>query len=188
MIKIIKEGIKPKNYKRIYNLTCNRCICEFEFEESDCFNVRREKHIDGEHKGEIACPCCEERLFIDFKTAKYREEEIIEDQFKLGGSPTIDLECLWTPSLDKCTKCGSSNTVRNDSFVLTSNPPKYSFKCKDCGHKWIGPEKAVSIDKIVFDPFDNSHCNNCEHKNKVGDFCSCCSYYPYRVTCNNEVE
>lgn len=95
MIKIIKEGIKPKNYKKIYKLICNICSCEFEFEESDCSRVRHEKCIGGEHTGEINCPFCSERLFIDFRTTKNREEEVVEEPMDLGNSHTITIEDMY---------------------------------------------------------------------------------------------
>lgn len=140
MIRIIKDGIKPKKYKTIYSYTCQNCTCEFEFEESDCTEVRREKCIGGAHTGEINCPFCSEHLFIDFRTTKHREEEVVEDPMDLGGSPVIDMDNIyeWSPSLCKCPKCGSTNTLRNDSFVLTTWPAQYGFKCKDCGHRWTG--------------------------------------------------
>lgn len=182
MIRIIKDGVKPKKYKKIYNLTCENCHCEFEFEESDCSKVRHEKRIDGEYRGEISCPFCSERLFVDFKTAKYRDEEIIEEFVDLGDRTIIDMDDVyqWSPSLCKCPKCGGNNTLRNDTIVLTSLPPQYNFKCKDCGHRWTGRDTMHYVDIIEF----NEHCNNCPHKNTIGDACYSCPYSPIKITYN----
>lgn len=185
MIKIIKEGVKPKKYKYIYSHTCTNCTCEFEFEEEDCTAVRHEKRIDGEHRGEIDCPFCSERLFIDFKTTKHRQEEITEDLTRNATTINIDDLYDWTPSLCKCPKCRSSDTLVNNSFTLTSIPPQYNFKCNDCGHRWVGP-KQVSINTKLYTPWYNEHCDKCPNKNYIGDACCCCPYYPYRVTCNTE--
>lgn len=174
MIKIIKEGIKPKNYKKIYKLTCNICSCEFEFEESDCFNVRREKCIDGEHRGEVDCPCCRERLFVDFKKAEHREEEVENDTKIIN----IDDCYQWSKSSLKCPNCGSYNTLRNDTIVLTSLPPQYNFKCKDCGHRWTGSEKPVNFDRSSTDV-----CEYCNKKDNIGnDVCYSCPHYPFKIT------
>lgn len=185
MIRIIKEGVKPKKYKYIYFHICTSCACEFEFEESDCTEVRHEKRIDGEHVGEINCPFCGERLFIDFKTLKPREEEITEDSTR---PTTIYMDDLydWTPSLCKCPNCGSSDTLVSGPFKLTMLLPQYNFKCEECGHRWTGPKQA-SINTKLYNPWDNEHCNKCRHKD-VGDTCYCCPYWPYKVTCNTEVK
>ena len=47
MIKILKPGRDLKNYAITYKKTCQRCGCEFEFEESDCDSVEREKRLGG---------------------------------------------------------------------------------------------------------------------------------------------
>ena len=186
MIRIIKEGVKPKKYKYIYSLTCTNCTCEFEFEESDCTAVRHEKRIDGEHRGEIDCPFCSERLFIDFKTAKHREEEINEESIN-PANIYINGFYQCTPSLCKCPNCGSSDTLVNNSFISTNIPQQYDFKCNDCGYRWIGPNQA-SINTKLYNPWYNEHCDKCPNKNYIGDACCCCPYYPYRVTCNTEAD
>ena len=54
MVKIIKEGRKPKKTKTIYTIICPDCRCEFECELSDFKRIERTlnggKYID--------CPCC----------------------------------------------------------------------------------------------------------------------------------
>ena len=62
MIKILKPGRDPKNYAVTYKKTCQRCGCEFEFEESDCDSVEYEKRLGGAIYAEIACPHCHSKL------------------------------------------------------------------------------------------------------------------------------
>ena len=62
MIKILKPGRDPKNYAITYKKTCQRCGCEFEFEESDCDSVEREKRLGGAIYAEITCPHCHSKL------------------------------------------------------------------------------------------------------------------------------
>lgn len=54
MIKILKEGQKPKFPKMIYKTTCKVCYCEFEFTIEDCLSL--ERRIGGDML--IKCPCC----------------------------------------------------------------------------------------------------------------------------------
>lgn len=54
MIKILKEGKKPKLPKMIYRTSCKLCDCEFEFTLNECLSI--EKRIDGYMI--IKCPCC----------------------------------------------------------------------------------------------------------------------------------
>lgn len=122
MIKIIKNGVKPKNYKKIYNLTCARCQCEFEFEESDCANVRHEKHIDGEYRGEINCPCCGERLFIDFKTASFRQEEIID----ISKIDRIIVDKFDPWDNEYCNNCAAKNRIGSMCNFCSHYPYKVS--------------------------------------------------------------
>ena len=62
MIKILKPGRDLKNYAITYKKTCQRCGCEFEFEESDCDSVEREKRLGGAIYAEITCPHCHSKL------------------------------------------------------------------------------------------------------------------------------
>lgn len=187
MIKIIKEGIKPKKYKDIYSHTCTNCTCEFEFEEDDCTSVRHEKHIDGAYTGYIKCPFCSERLFIDFKTAKSRKEEIIEEKPINPINIYTDDFYQWSPAQCKCPRCGSSDTLMSDSFKLTMLLPQYDFKCNDCGYRWYGPKQTQTNTKPN-DPLDNEHCNKCPNKSEIGDACYICPHWPYKVTCNTEAK
>lgn len=33
----------------------------------------------------------------------------------------------------KCDNCGSTHVKRADTYVYTSNPPQYKYKCTECG-------------------------------------------------------
>lgn len=189
MIKIIKNGEKPKKYKTIYKDVCGICNCEFEFELSDCTDVVTEKKIDGKTRAFIKCPCCNMKHFLEDISSYFVRKEEFKKPIDLGGGHIIDMDVTyhWSPSLCKCPKCGSHNTLRNDSFVLTSLPPQYGFKCEDCGHRWTGREQILS-NPISLDAWNNEHCNTCNNKNQIGDACSFCPYSPYNVTCNNEVK
>ena len=75
MIKIIKDGKKPKPKRTIYKITCPYCGCIFEFDTSD---LTIEKTPNG--KRTIACPCCGRVLDIAYiENITYREEDIIDE-------------------------------------------------------------------------------------------------------------
>ncbi|MBP5470046.1 MAG: hypothetical protein J6Z11_12470 [Candidatus Riflebacteria bacterium] len=75
MIKIIKNGVKPKPTRIIYKATCPHCGCIFEFEVSD---LTIEKTLNGRRT--ITCPCCEMVLDIAYiENLSTREEEIIDE-------------------------------------------------------------------------------------------------------------
>ena len=54
MIKIIRKSRLPKTYKTLFTVECNKCKCEFEFENEDF--TKKEKSIDGNCY--INCPSC----------------------------------------------------------------------------------------------------------------------------------
>lgn len=62
MIKILKPGRDQKIYAVKYEKTCQRCGCEFEFEEADCDSVENEKRLGGAIYAEITCPHCHSKL------------------------------------------------------------------------------------------------------------------------------
>ena len=62
MIKILKPGRYQKIYAVKYKKTCQRCGCEFEFEEADCDSVEYEKRLGGAIYAEITCPHCHSKL------------------------------------------------------------------------------------------------------------------------------
>lgn len=72
MIKIKKQGIKPKRYKYIYTIECNQCGCVFECEVQD-FDIIT-KDIQNP-MGTIECPCCNTQLVRYFNTIQKRKEE-----------------------------------------------------------------------------------------------------------------
>lgn len=75
MIKIIKDGKKPKPKRIIYKVTCPHCGCIFEFEVSD---LTIEKTPNGRRT--IACPCCDRVLYIAYvENISTREEEIVDE-------------------------------------------------------------------------------------------------------------
>ena len=82
MIKIIKQGKKPKYYKTIYFIKCPNCGCEFECEYSD---LTIERKIN-DNKRSINCPCCKQEFILisgDFDNQdnyETRQEEIKEDE------------------------------------------------------------------------------------------------------------
>lgn len=45
---------------------------------------------------------------------------------------TISRSNEWSNPLYICPKCGG-NVRRNETIVLTSNPPKHQYKCEKCG-------------------------------------------------------
>lgn len=53
MIKILKQGIKPKKTKTIYTAICELCGCIFEFEDED---IKGERIPNGNLF--INCPNC----------------------------------------------------------------------------------------------------------------------------------
>ena len=74
MIKIIKQGKKPKQTKAIYKTTCSVCGCEFEFELEDCDKL--EKSLNGNLY--LYCPCCGEAICNKRDSFECREVEVDE--------------------------------------------------------------------------------------------------------------
>lgn len=72
MIKILKDGVIPKQKKLIFKTTCKNCDCEFEFELEDCSRV--EKSLNGHIT--VGCPCCYARVIRARNELEAREEEI----------------------------------------------------------------------------------------------------------------
>lgn len=59
-IKIIKEGIR-KNWKEVYEATCKKCDCIFEYNNEDV--DAKDRDIYGQWVYIIRCPCCGNLLF-----------------------------------------------------------------------------------------------------------------------------
>ena len=78
MIKILKPGRDLKNYAITYKKTCQRCGCEFEFEESDCDSVEYEKRLGGAIYAEITCPHCHSKLLYDYLAGKKKQENFCD--------------------------------------------------------------------------------------------------------------
>ena len=62
----------------------------------------------------------------------------------------------WTKIEGKCPKCGSESVERNDSIVLTSDPPQNQYHCTVCKYVWsaTNDRDAVNIPQA-----DNSILN-----------------------------
>ena len=61
----------------------------------------------------------------------------------------------WQPSKTYiCPKCKSNNVEYNEAMVLTSYPPQYQCRCKDCGERFFSGTKSNwtnmdSLDDII---------------------------------------
>lgn len=62
----------------------------------------------------------------------------------------------WTKINGKCPKCGKESVERNDSIVLTSNPPQNQYRCTECNSIWsaTNDNNAVNLPQA-----DNSILN-----------------------------
>ena len=69
-IKIIKEGRKQKE---VYETTCEKCDCIFEYNIED---VEKSKNIHGHLMQWIKCPCCGNLLYISPPT--FKRYDIVE--------------------------------------------------------------------------------------------------------------
>lgn len=49
----------------------------------------------------------------------------------------------WKPYMGNCPSCGSSNLEYQSGIVLTSNPPQYNCRCKDCGKAFYSGEIKI---------------------------------------------
>lgn len=43
---------------------------------------------------------------------------------------------MWSDPLFECPNCGG-HVVRNESYILTSYPPKHMYKCFNCGYESV---------------------------------------------------
>lgn len=73
MIKIIKPGIIKTEYH--YQQICKKCSCVFDYASQDY------THFVGE-RPYIACPCCNEKLFVS-------ESKVVEYVFYSNGDVEI---------------------------------------------------------------------------------------------------
>ena len=75
MIKILKDGVIPKQFKTIFKATCKHCNCEFEFEEDDCKNYLESTELN--HGALIVnCPCCKSNQFYYIDSLQFRKVEV----------------------------------------------------------------------------------------------------------------
>lgn len=63
----------------------------------------------------------------------------------------------WAKINGKCPKCGKESVERNDSIVLTSNPPQHQYRCTKCNNVWsaTNDNNAVNLPQV-----DNSILNS----------------------------
>ena len=155
MIKIIKDGKKPIRYKTIYIITCPKCGCEFECEDSD-LNV--ERRING--KRSINCPCCDEEFvlmsggfYFNQDNYKTRQEEIKEDELHalLRG---------WKKDLLTIDSLTTNSTEPLTSWEYDKDNP-----CDTCPNRF-GPRDGLGNPIVGDSP------------------CQWCSHYKYKFTCN----
>lgn len=118
---------------------------------------------------------------------------------------------IWQPYLGKCPHCGSANIEADYSAVLTSMPPQYSCRCKDCKGTFfsgqikqenqninpvfpLGPQTPLTPN-TPYQPDKSDYgygnygwiCPKCGKVNAPHrDFCDCSGsgYYPNIVYCN----
>lgn len=67
----------------------------------------------------------------------------------------------------ECPYCKAHLVYRNDSMILTSNPPQHQYHCKRCGHVWSAHNDKEAVEPIKdkedspmhsFEPSLNSEC------------------------------
>lgn len=66
-------------------------------------------------------------------------------------------------SSKKCSKCGSDMVI-DDTHILTTYPPQYSYECSKCGNietDWVIYNKSQYIDS---DNTPGITTNKCEHR------------------------
>lgn len=137
MIKIIKEGIKPKKMKTIWYFICPECGCEFECDLDDFETL--EKKLEGDKS--IHCPCCNNELHTNRNKYTIREEEIKDtfnpdyDPWRYPGYPNLQGGQYPDPNIkDPCETCpnrfgprdGLGNPTVGDSPCQWC--PYYKFK------------------------------------------------------------
>lgn len=65
----------------------------------------------------------------------------------------VDGITAWGPYIGKCPHCGSANIEANYGMVLTSMPPQYNCRCKDCkGTFFSGQIKQESQTVTPYNP------------------------------------
>lgn len=75
MIKILKQGIEPKNTRIIYTTICDYCNCMFEFETEDI--KAQEKSFYG--RVFIDCPNCHKELQKTYIALDHRIVEVLDN-------------------------------------------------------------------------------------------------------------
>ena len=78
------------------------------------------------------------KYFYGVKFEFDEKKETDEDPTDLSDDNATDIDDSYqeTPSLCKCPKCDSNNTVIYETYPLKSHSSQYNFKCKDCSYRW----------------------------------------------------
>jgi hypothetical protein len=74
----------------------------------------------------------------------------------------------WKPYLGKCPHCGSTNIEANYGIVLTSMPPQYNCRCKDCKGTFFSgqiKQESQTITPYLPDPGLPSYPNQPQRPN-----------------------
>lgn len=64
----------------------------------------------------------------------------------------------------ECPYCKAHLVYRNDSMILTSNPPQHQYHCKRCGHVWSAHNDKEAVEPIK--DKEDSPMHNAEWTNK----------------------
>lgn len=148
---------------------------------------------------------------------KINNEEVNLSALGIDGNNSINAKIVagidnWHPYVGTCPHCGSANIEANYGLVLTSYPPQYNCKCKDCGHVFFSGQSNNENENITpnfpkgpgwvpYNPDPNPVnpgygygnrqgwiCPRCGKVNSPDrDFCDCSNnnYYPNIFYCNS---
>ena len=161
MIKIIKNGVKPKKMKTIWTFKCPVCGCEFECELDDFKTL--EKKLEGDKS--VNCPCCNTELHTNRNKYTIREEEDKVVDFPIGtGVPKDFYPHIPYPNIH------TGDPYLGEGGSITTNDP-----CITCPHR-DGP-KDVFGNPIAGD----SMCQWCPHYKWKVTWNSCSDSDTYSV-------
>lgn len=149
MIKILKPGRDLKNYIVTYKKTCQLCGCEFEFEESDCDSVEREKRPGGAIYAEITCPHCHSKLLCRL------DDHSLSNW--LNNNDTWKIHPEYDPYYDvHVDKYDMTKDFSFDSFASLPDDYNNYFSKIDSIDNYKLPDDYASKD---FMPFSCEKCN-----------------------------
>lgn len=67
----------------------------------------------------------------------------------------------------ECPYCKAHLVYRNDSMILTSNPPQHQYHCKGCGHVWSAHNDREAVEPIKDKEDSPMHNAECTNKNSL---------------------